>query len=336
VTVDDERMSTFKGWELFAPGVLTNSSVTQFLKVENGFPLFTVYGGRWVLASNEQVRVLEHFGLMPAKAPNTPERTSFTDKDGDMWVRGDEPGVVIWPKIHSKWRIGDHGLQVYVGGVAQWSIDEALQRPTVGACALAAIKALWPGFKPTVPEPAKPDDDQITWSFEAAQEDVDIARILREAQEKGALEVTTQIETNAPETYLHLSVAGLVEQYLRTIGGPTLFTSVGIQNWVTYHRPLLADARAWEAAQKKPKRSPKCASRASNERRPVHRMAEDQRPDGKRRAHGSARVWVTVRLRRDRRLLVVRTGLHQSRSVPRWSTLPLFVGHDAQGAAPLR
>lgn len=190
-------------------------------------------------------------GLKEALDFYWPTPTSFTDKDGDVWVRGEEPGEVWWEAVNDRWRATNEGLQFFCDD--QWSTTEANSRSMSFKCAKTAIEALWPDFKPTAQEQPTPDDEPITWSFEAAQDDVDIARVLREAREKGALEVTIRQGVGPNETYLHLSVSRLVEQYLRAVGGPSMFTTVGIQDWVSYYRPLLADARAWEAAQKKPK-----------------------------------------------------------------------------------
>lgn len=123
-------------------------------------------------------------------------------------------------------------------------------------------------FKPGVPTEinAMKPDDQITWSFDAPKEDVDIARILREARAEGALEVAIKVGDKSM-TYVHRSVDGLCNTWAEATGRPTLdgFDSIvdgcflDVFGWSRSRFPMLAEATAWRnlqeqaAAQQKPK-----------------------------------------------------------------------------------
>lgn len=111
-------------------------------------------------------------------------------------------------------------------------------------------KAALDHFWPLAPAKSETPKEAIAWQFKATPEEVDVARCLREAYDVGAREVTIYKDGEADETYLHLSVQPEVERFLGSIRGDSLHVTVGIQDWVTYGRPLLSAARAWEAEQK--------------------------------------------------------------------------------------
>lgn len=105
----------------------------------------------------------------------------------------------------------------------------------------------------------------IVWSFDAPKEDVDIARCLHEAYEKGALEVTIKID-NLSMTYVHRKVSTMCDAWAEATRRPTLdgFDPIvdgwypDVLGWSRSRFPMLANAFEWRnlqeqaAAQKKP------------------------------------------------------------------------------------
>jgi hypothetical protein len=119
------------------------------------------------------------------------------------------------------------------------------------------VRHFWPDlFEKKEQKPmTEPQESPIAWTFKTAPEDIDMPRILREAHEAGAREVTVERDGQTT-TYLH-------HDKRATVASWWLYTQSAVRNqcfadfacassvpgWEIVGHPCLAEARAWQAVQ---------------------------------------------------------------------------------------
>ncbi len=114
-------------------------------------------------------------------------------------IRGTVHAIGLYDRHAFLYRIGeDEGLEwAYSDTSLSWGRSA---RSFSGQAEIrAAITRFWPAVLAAT---TKPD---LHWSFHADREDVDIARVLREAYAAGALEVTIR-NNGESQTWLHHSM----------------------------------------------------------------------------------------------------------------------------------
>jgi hypothetical protein len=175
-----------------------------------------------------------------------PNPDVFVDGDGDHWIRTAIPGCVTWVSpMAPRTKRALYRLQ---GDQVEGSRNSGRTWNAYGVFVDAnnAIAHLWPDQPKSEPTPAPvPTQKPIEWQFKSTAAERDIDRVLREAYDAGAREVT--VESNGLiTTYLHRSVGDLC----RRAG---VFKGTGVTHgdrWFAYTGPgneVLARARKWEA-----------------------------------------------------------------------------------------
>lgn len=161
---------------------------------------------------------------------------SFTDKDGDIWIRHSLPGHVIWPKGGWVARYDENNrLKAFRLGEPRKIFTQVSLNSRFCGQAIAAIVALWQVVD--------------SWSFTCTPDKVDLSRILREAYDAGLREVVVDVP-NSRQVYAHSEVLSLLFDYEQAHHMSTMQMTVGVSGWVQVdHEPCLALARAWKAAQ---------------------------------------------------------------------------------------
>jgi hypothetical protein len=255
------------------PGTVGYRTEESFRLTPIGHIESSRHNGQWVRHPDP----LGILGVEVRKAITKLWPATFDDGAGDIWaVSGLEGDSLISQRgsklvLHRKERLvvlndlsGPRSIHIDTGlgwmkRVVRHFWPEMLEKvnsPIVGAPAsIDAVDQPSATSATSATHTKKPLEPSTHWSFKAPIERVDIPRILREAFEAGAREVTFTIPGLRPVTCIHREVWGLCRAYVTA--NQLQYSEEGMDltqpDWIGVPcGPILAAARKWREKNPKP------------------------------------------------------------------------------------